>query len=580
MEPLPNPFHVAELDDATLEGAVFPQDVAIGDQRPYLLMFYSPGCGHCRQILPIFNNASVQLEATLPEWESRTARLAVVDVITNKRLAALYKIRAYPTFFYTINGRAHRFHAPHVLESFMKAAVRIRKASVSGGFSTDVTDPARFAVAAGAQSPRDPWFILCRPSAANGEAARTFVDSVYSHGSSFFAHVVESEAPPLSQRPAIMPPEGSHERSYWAVRDACADAHARERASEGPGGEALLLWADKTALPMLYGGGPWGGDADSGVHPFISSKGADTFWTSRRISMFVWEHSLNSIEVLTPDVLGAAAKRSRLGVIVTDGPIDLATDKQYYPAVLALSQRRHAAFVARTPSAKGGVVFEHLDGSTEENFERAGQAARMWLRTPTQFLFADRTKYKSWLDALGVGGDATPNFFALDVNKGTIWRIDEWAQPSERGLLAKAAARAAASAAAESSVAARADGGAASAASVVLAPNGPEMALIDRFLDEVEGVTANGGGGNAGGAAGGEGMRGAASMTSYGPLARFLVNYVPTASWLMAAVGDDDLIFLIVIAATIGWAGVAKVALRPQAECDGAGTPLLGRKHV
>eukprot|EP00388_Colpodella_angusta_P032006 GDKK01025180.1.p1 GENE.GDKK01025180.1~~GDKK01025180.1.p1 ORF type:complete len:368 (+),score=26.62 GDKK01025180.1:34-1137(+) len=332
--------------------------------------------------------------------------------------------------------------------------------------------------------------------------------------------------------------------AYWSIRDACTEARRTKKGSLGPNGEAFLLWSDRTRLPLAYGGPKWEGDAENGLAPFISNgKGASQFRPHRQLALWVWENSYNAVETLSAEVLPVVSKRARLGVFVVDGEVNLATDTRYIPALRRLAQQRFDVYRDIHPYAESGIVAHYLAKDNiplTDEFEKVSQHARMWSRTPTQFLVADGNRYREWLGGLGVGADDAPHFFVLDAMKETIWRLIEWAPKDKLELLSKS--------------------------TPPLLADGEEVKLMDAFLNDVEGVK----GAKAKGS----------STTAMGGLVTFIVNWVPFASVLMSSVGDDSLKFMIAIAGMAGWSMVFVVAFRRQADGDEASTPLLDRKFV
>jgi thiol-disulfide isomerase/thioredoxin len=83
------------LSDDTLDAALDP---ASGEVT--LLEFYSPFCGHCRQLQPIMDVLSRELS----KFGIRTAQ---VDGTKNSASANSFGVRAYPDLFLVNSG--HRF---------------------------------------------------------------------------------------------------------------------------------------------------------------------------------------------------------------------------------------------------------------------------------------------------------------------------------------------------------------------------------------------------------------------------------------------------------------------------------------
>nr|UMA82692.1 venom-related protein disulfide isomerase [Conus ebraeus] len=74
-------------------------DEFIAANKKTLVMFYSPGCGHCKKMKPDYMTAATRLKEKVPD-----ARLAAVDATKFKDLAHKYHIKGYPTLKYFEDG--------------------------------------------------------------------------------------------------------------------------------------------------------------------------------------------------------------------------------------------------------------------------------------------------------------------------------------------------------------------------------------------------------------------------------------------------------------------------------------------
>ena len=76
-------------------------DSALTTYTFILIKFYSPSCGHCQHLAPIYEAASV-----IVSQSSFEAEMAEIDVTKERESASKYEIHAYPTMILFINGEA------------------------------------------------------------------------------------------------------------------------------------------------------------------------------------------------------------------------------------------------------------------------------------------------------------------------------------------------------------------------------------------------------------------------------------------------------------------------------------------
>ena len=67
-------------------------DLVLGSKDIWLVEFYAPWCGHCKQLEPEWNEAAAKLKGTV--------KLGKVDATVETGLASKYGIKGYPTIKY------------------------------------------------------------------------------------------------------------------------------------------------------------------------------------------------------------------------------------------------------------------------------------------------------------------------------------------------------------------------------------------------------------------------------------------------------------------------------------------------
>lgn len=569
-------FHPEVLTDANFDETVFPSDRPVSQQRPFVIMFYAPWCGHCKHMLPVFHNAS-RLLYTTPgfTWATDSARFAVVDATTNTRVAQQFKVKSYPTFFYTINGRGYRYGAALTLQDLATNAVFLFQGHKLRSFADDITHITEYRSVANAEVPRRPLFVICRPTRTpqredgSPHDYNAFVESVLLQGRPRFAQFVEDESTlSIEERPKIF--KDILQKQHWLIAEACAAGlkevkaaagkQEGQAAGAGPEGEVLLLLSDKTAKPIVYRG-PWGGGEEvpmsDALIPFISIKGSNPYRTSRQIALWVWENSYSGVEKVTAEIIAGLTRRGKLGILVVEGELNYRADKKYLPAMQSLAQRRYAAFRKSNPHYTTGIaanLFMSGDSSMNGNtgkipadFERPSSLQKIRESSPVQIAIADGKLFASWVNSLGYslpleegGANADnaagyPKFFVIDAMKDVIWRIEEWL-PSN-GLPADLLA----SVGKEGSV---------------MSPDGEEIKAIAKFIAAIEVPESDP-----------SALRGVPT-TTMGLIARYITDYVPFSSHVSAMLGDDPLLFLTVVGCCLMFVFVIIVSLRKGGDSE------------
>jgi thioredoxin-like negative regulator of GroEL len=82
---------IIDLDDRTF------QDLIDQPDRPFVVMFYSPSCSHCKSFLPYFLEYAKEYEGSVA--------FGRVNVVTNQWTAERFGVLGTPTFKFFCHGR-------------------------------------------------------------------------------------------------------------------------------------------------------------------------------------------------------------------------------------------------------------------------------------------------------------------------------------------------------------------------------------------------------------------------------------------------------------------------------------------
>ncbi|XP_033340579.2 protein disulfide-isomerase A6 homolog CaBP1 [Megalopta genalis] len=82
---------VIELTDENFD------DIVMNSEDMWLVEFYAPWCGHCKNLAPIWESAATELKGKV--------KLGAIDATVNKLKAIQYEIKGYPTIKYFAPGK-------------------------------------------------------------------------------------------------------------------------------------------------------------------------------------------------------------------------------------------------------------------------------------------------------------------------------------------------------------------------------------------------------------------------------------------------------------------------------------------
>ena len=75
-------------------------DSELRNNEPILVEFYSPLCGHCTTMAPIYSDAAMELRLNTPPYQ-----VAKVDITANPELKDRFDITSYPQFVFFRDGQ-------------------------------------------------------------------------------------------------------------------------------------------------------------------------------------------------------------------------------------------------------------------------------------------------------------------------------------------------------------------------------------------------------------------------------------------------------------------------------------------
>eukprot|EP00828_Plagiopyla_frontata_P031191 TRINITY_DN4102_c0_g1_i1.p1 TRINITY_DN4102_c0_g1~~TRINITY_DN4102_c0_g1_i1.p1 ORF type:complete len:309 (-),score=68.32 TRINITY_DN4102_c0_g1_i1:153-1079(-) len=113
-EPKGNEDDIVVLTDSNFE------ELVLGSDDLWMIKFYAPWCGHCKQLAPIWTQLATKLKGKV--------KVGKVDATTEKNIASQYQIQGYPTLKMFPPGKksyssAQNYEGGRDLDSLSKFAI-------------------------------------------------------------------------------------------------------------------------------------------------------------------------------------------------------------------------------------------------------------------------------------------------------------------------------------------------------------------------------------------------------------------------------------------------------------------------
>ena len=127
------PAAQAAAPAVVLDDGNFDSHVLAKPNEMWLVEFYAPWCGHCKQLTPIFDEAA-------PKARTYGMRMGKIDATANTVTAKRYGVKGYPTLLYFRKNTARRYRARRDVEGFVAFAKMMKKDPVVMVTSTHALD--------------------------------------------------------------------------------------------------------------------------------------------------------------------------------------------------------------------------------------------------------------------------------------------------------------------------------------------------------------------------------------------------------------------------------------------------------